>query len=68
MQAVFRAKKRATQNANREVARVATALPAVFSSANLSSDAPQGRGYRITQAVFRAKKRAAQKAMLFIDC
>jgi len=30
----------------------------------LSSDAPQVRGYRITQAVFRAKKRAAQNAML----
>jgi hypothetical protein len=64
MMPVFRAKKRAAQNANQEVARVATALYAVFSSASLSSDAPQGLGYKITQAVFRPEKRAMQNAML----
>jgi hypothetical protein len=39
---VFRAKKRATQNANQEVARVATALRAVFSSASLKLRRPTG--------------------------
>src|SRR5882724_10625873 len=65
------------KNANQELARVATALCAtpkrreggcaVFSSASLSSDAPQGRGYRIMQAVFRAEKRAAQKYEIWLD-
>jgi len=60
---VFRAKKRAAQNANQEVARVVTALCAVFSSASLKLRRPQGRGYKITQAVFRANKRATQNAL-----
>jgi len=57
---VFRAKKRAAQNVNQEVARVATALCAVFSSANLSLDAPQGRGYRHASSLSRKETRRAK--------
>jgi hypothetical protein len=57
---VFRANKRATQNVNQKVARVDTALCAVFSSASLRSDAPQGRGYRISKQSF-AQRNAQRK-------
>jgi hypothetical protein len=48
---VFRAKKRATQNANQEVARVATALRAVFSSASLKLRRPRGAWLQDTWSI-----------------
>jgi hypothetical protein len=57
---VFRAKKRAAQNANQEVARVATALCAVFSSACLKLRRPRGAWLDHASSLSRKETRPAK--------
>src|SRR5437773_6528099 len=57
---VFRANKRAAQNANQEVPRVATALCAVFSSASLKLRRPTGAWLQARKQSF-AQRNAPRK-------